>query len=99
VIQGKSIKAGIVIPAADLVGLVPPEPAPAGKPTIDVDAGGIRVRVTLNGKSLRRSIRLIQELGPDAVVAVLQGTLVPGRPGQPFTLDSAGLMGFDSQNR
>jgi hypothetical protein len=93
-IRVKGIKINTLIPPASLVGLVPPEPAPAGTPVIDVELEGssIVLRATLNGKSVRKALKSIAELGVDGVNAVLQGNLKPGeKAGDPFILDSAGL--------
>jgi hypothetical protein len=50
------------------------------------------VRARINGKSYRRTIKQVAELGADAVVVALQGKLIPGpSPGEPFVLDAAGL--------
>jgi hypothetical protein len=52
-IRVKGIKINTLVPPASLVGLVPPEPQPAGNPVIDVELEGspIVLRATLNGKS------------------------------------------------
>jgi hypothetical protein len=74
--------------------LVPPD-GPAGEPTLDVvlEGGSLTVRAKLNGKNLRKNMRLIAEQGPDNVAVVLQGALKsPARVGEPFVLESAGLL-------
>ena len=58
-IRVKGVKINTLIPAASLVGLVPPEPQPAGNPVIEIEIEGspLVIRATLNGKSVRRSSR------------------------------------------
>jgi hypothetical protein len=93
-IRVKGVKINTLIPPASLVGLVPPEPEPAGNPVIDIELEGsaIVLRAALNGKSVRRALKVIAEHGPDGVNAVLQGNLKPpAAPGGPFILDAAGL--------
>jgi hypothetical protein len=90
----RGIKINTLIPAASLVGLVPPEPQPAGNPVIEIEIEGspMVIRATLNGKSVRRALKVIAEHGPDGVNALLQGNLKPSPPGGgPFILDTAGL--------
>jgi hypothetical protein len=77
--------------AADLV---PPEPAPAGDPVLDIEleGGSLTVRAKLNGKSVRKALKQIAEHGLDDVNLLLQGNLRPApSPGQPFLLEAAGL--------
>ena len=93
-VRVKGVKINTLLPPASLVGLVPPEPQPAGNPVIDIEIEGsaIVLRATLNGKSVRRACKVIAEHGPDNVNAVLQGNLKPPTaPGHPFVLDAAGL--------
>jgi hypothetical protein len=93
-IRVKGVKINSLIPPASLVGLVPPEPAPAGNPVVDVELEGsaIVIRATLNGKSVRKAIKMFAEHGLDGVNAVLQGNLKPPTSlGGPFVLDAAGL--------
>lgn len=97
-IRVKGIKINTLIPPTSLVGLVPPEPEPAGNPAIDVELEGssIVLRAVLNGKSVRKALKTIAEFGADGFNAVLQGNLKPGekpgeKPGDPFILDSAGM--------
>jgi hypothetical protein len=93
-IRVKGVKVNTLVPAASLVGLVPPEPAPAGTVTIDLEIEGspIVIRAALNGKSVRRACKLIAEHGPDGVNALLQGNLKPATTeGGPLILDTAGL--------
>jgi hypothetical protein len=93
-IRVKGVKINTLLPPAELVGLVPPEPQPAGNPVVDVEIEGsaIVMRATLNGKSVRRALKVIAEHGPDGVNAILQGNLKPAAtPGGPFVLDAAGL--------
>jgi hypothetical protein len=91
----KGMKLNAMIPPASLpADLVPPEPQPAGDPVLDLEleGGSLTVRAKLNGKSVRRVLKQIAELGPDNVNILLQGNLKPpSGPGQPFLLDAAGL--------
>jgi hypothetical protein len=93
-IRLKGVKINTLIPPASLAGLVPPEPQPAGNPVIDLEIEGspIVIRATLNGKSVRRALKVIAEHGPDGVNALLQGNLKPASTaGDPYILDTAGL--------
>jgi hypothetical protein len=93
-IRVKGVKINTLIPAASLAGLVPPEPQPAGSPVIDLEIEGspLVIRATLNGKSVRRALKVIAEHGADGVNAVLQGNLKPAiTAGGPYILDTAGL--------
>ena len=94
-IRLKGVKINTLIPAASLVGLVPPEPQPAGTPVIDLEIEGspLVIRAVINGKSVRRALKMIAEHGPDGVNAeLLQGNLKPGATeGGPYILDTAGL--------
>jgi hypothetical protein len=52
----------------------------------------VPVRATLNGKSVRKVLKLIAEHGPDGVNVVLQGILKPpARAGDTCTLECPGL--------
>jgi hypothetical protein len=93
-VRVKGLKVNTLIPPATLVGLVPPEPEPAGNPIIDLEIEGspLVIRATLNGKSVRRAVKLFAAYGSDSVNAVLQGNLkAPVAPGGPYVLDTAGL--------
>jgi hypothetical protein len=93
-IRVKGVKINTLIPPQSLVGLVPPEPAPAGNPVLDVvlEASTIVLRATLNGKSVRKALKVIAEHGAENVNAVLQGNLKPPTsPVGSFVLDTAGL--------
>ena len=93
-IRVKGVKINTLIPAASLVGLVPPEPQPAGSPVIDIEIEGspLVIRATVNGKSVRRALKVIADHGPDGVNALLQGNLKPAtEAGGPYILDTAGL--------
>ena len=91
----KGLKINTLLPPAALpADLVPPEPQPAGNPVIELQLEGspLVVRASLNGKSLRRALKVIAAHGPENVTVVLQGTLKPAAaPGNPFPLDAAGL--------
>src|SRR3954463_4076597 len=94
-IQLKGVKATPLLPPAPLpADLVPPEPQPAGNPVVELEIEGspLVLRAVLNGKSVRRAIKTITELGPDNVNVLLQGNLRPAaEPGDPYELDAAGL--------
>jgi hypothetical protein len=93
-IRLKGVKINTLIPAASLEGLVPPEPQPAGTPVLDIEIEGspLVIRATLNGKSVRRALKVIAEHGADGVNALLQGNLKPAATeGGPYILDTAGL--------
>ena len=91
----KGLKINTLLPPAALpADLVPPEPQPAGNPVIDLllEGSSLVVRASLNGKSVRRALKVIAEHGPEHVNVVLQGNLKPAAaPGDPFLLDAAGL--------
>jgi hypothetical protein len=93
-IRVKGVKINTLLPPASLVGLVPPEPAPAGNPVLNVELEGsdVVLRATLNGKSVRRALKVIAKHGAENVNAVLQGNLKPSAtPSGPLVLDAAGL--------
>jgi hypothetical protein len=91
----KGLKINTLLPPAALpADLVPPEPQPAGNPviTLALEGSPLLVQASLNGKSVRRALKVIAEHGPDNVNVVLQGNLKPATtPGGPFLLDGAGL--------
>jgi hypothetical protein len=89
-----SFKVAVPLRASQLPADLVPADGPAGEPTIDVvlEGGSLTVRAKLNGKNLRKNLRLIAEQGPDSVAVVLQGTLKPpAGAGGPYVLESAGL--------
>jgi hypothetical protein len=94
-IKLKGVKVNTLLPPAALTAdLVPPEPQPAGNPVVELEIEGspLVMRAILNGKSVRRAIKTIAELGPDNVNVLLQGNLrPPAAPGDPYELDAAGL--------
>ena len=94
-IKLKGVKVNTLLPPAALsADLVPPEPQPAGNPAVELEIEGtpLVMRAVLNGKSVRRAIKTIAELGPDNVNVLLQGNLrPPAAPGGPYELDAAGL--------
>jgi hypothetical protein len=84
----------LLSPGALPADLVPPEPQPAGNPVIELalEGSSLVVQASLNGKSVRRALKVIAEHGPEHVNVVLQGMLKPAAtPGGPFILDAAGL--------
>ena len=91
----KGVKVNTLLPPAALsADLVPPEPQPAGNPVVELEIEGspLVLRAVLNGKSVRRAIKTIAELGPENVNVLLQGNLRPAAaPGGPYELDAAGL--------
>jgi hypothetical protein len=94
-IKLKGVKINTLLPPSELLAdLVPPEPQPAGNPVIELEIEGtpLVMRAVLNGKSVRRALKTIAELGPDQVNVVLQGNLrAAAGAGGPYELDSAGL--------
>ena len=94
-IKLKGVKVNTLLPPAALpADLVPPEPLPAGSPVVELEIEGtpLVLRAVLNGKSVRRALKAIAELGPDNVNVLLQGNLRPAaEPGGPYELDAAGL--------
>lgn len=83
-----------ISPDAIPLDLVPPEPAPAGSPVLDIalDGDGLTLRAVLNGKSLRRALKVLAEHGAGGVFAKLQGQVrPPAAPGEPYRLADAGL--------
>lgn len=91
----KGVKINTLLPPAVLsADLVPPEPQPAGSPEVDIEIEGspLVLRAVLNGKSIRRALKTIAELGSDNVNVLLQGNLKPpSAPGGPYVIDAAGL--------
>ena len=95
-IRVKGVKNNTLLPPAALpTDVVPPEPLPAGNPVVEraLESAGrpLVVRASLNGKAVRRALKAIAEQGPKNVNVVLQGTLKPAAPGEPFLLEGAGL--------
>jgi hypothetical protein len=73
-------------------GLVAPEPQPAGEVPIALDvAGKLTVACMLNGKSVRKALKVIAEHGPENVNVLLQGNLICGAEPGSFVLDCPGL--------
>lgn len=72
----KALSVKLVLDPAPLAGVV----VPNGQPRIEitVDACGRTLRAELNAKSARRAVASINELGPAAVVCILQGKLNDG---------------------
>jgi hypothetical protein len=91
----KGLKINTLVPPDALpADLVPPEPAPAGDPVVDLALEGsdLIVRARLNGKSVRKALKAIAAQGAGNVHVLLQGTLKPpAAAGGPYVLDSAGL--------
>jgi hypothetical protein len=82
----------ILSPALLTPDIIPPEGQPAGEVEITLDvAGKLQVHAIVNGKSVRKALKLIAEHGPDGVVVLLQGNLCPGTEPGSFILDAAGL--------
>jgi hypothetical protein len=72
--------------------IIPPEPQPAGELIIELDVGGkLKVSAILNGKGVRKALKLIAEHGPDNVVILIQGNIIPGDVPGSFVLDCPGL--------
>jgi hypothetical protein len=84
----------LLSPAALPPDFVPPEPQPAGNPILELKLEGspLRVWAILNGKSVRRALKVIAEHGSDNVNVLLQGNLkAPPAPDAPYPLDCPGL--------
>ena len=93
-IRLKGVKINTLIPAASLVGLVPRNRSLPATPVIDLEIEGspLVIRATLNGKSVRRALKVVADHGADGVNALLQGNLKPAATeGGPYILDTAGL--------
>ena len=92
-IRVKGVKINTLIPATSLVGLVPPEPQPAGNPVIDIEIEGspLVIRATLNGKSVRLALKVVAEHGADGVDARCRQSEAAPAEGGPYILDTAGL--------
>lgn len=98
-IRVPSLKIAVPLKAAQLPPDLVPLDGPAGEPTlvVELDGGGgggvaLTVRARLNGKNLRKNLKLIAEHGSENVAVILQGTLKsPGGDGGPFVLEGAGL--------
>lgn len=94
-IRVPGLKVTVPLKAAQLPpDLVPPD-GPAGEPVIilELDGCSLKAQARLNGKNLRKNLKLIAEAGSDNVAIFLQGTLRPpaGGAGGPFVLEGAGL--------
>ena len=81
-----------VLAAADLV---PPD-GPAGQPEIclELEGSDLCVRATMNGKSVRKALKVINELGPSNVNVIIGGILKPYTiqgSGPAFAMECAGL--------
>jgi hypothetical protein len=93
-IKLKGVKINTLLPPAELADLVPPEPQPAGNPVVELEIEGtpLIMRAVLNGKSVRRALKVIAEHGPGNVNVLLQGNLRPSSAaGGAYELDAAGL--------
>jgi hypothetical protein len=83
-LTAKSLKATIVLDAAQVARLS----APDGKPRciVRISIEGRTITADLNAKSVRKAIATIRENGPEACAVILQGKLQPDN-----TLAEAGL--------
>jgi hypothetical protein len=82
-IHVRGLKVTTLLPPAELVGLTPPEPAPAPDVIIDlsVDGTDLVVRAKLGGRAVRKAEKAIAAAGgPENVVALCQGSLRGPRP-------------------
>jgi hypothetical protein len=84
----------LLSPSAIPADLVPPDGQPAGNPVIEVhiDGTGLVAQASLNGRTVRRALKVIAECGADNVNVLLQGNLKAASPGGPLILDSASIM-------
>jgi hypothetical protein len=90
-LKGLKVNA-LVAPQSLTADLVPPEGQPAGDVPIDIEVGGRpAVRGRVNGKAIRKALKVIGEHGADNVVVLLQGQLTPGAEPGAWILDGAGL--------
>jgi hypothetical protein len=83
----KSFKFTTVLPSSSLA-------AGPGPPVVEVRLEGTSLAAvaTLNPKTVEKARRVVRENGPDKVVVVLQGRLLPGStPGEPLALVDAGV--------
>jgi hypothetical protein len=90
----RNLKVTVPLPAGAIPpDLVPPIPEPAGEPVLElIGEGGLVVLAKLNGKSVRKALKTLSEVGVENAVVILQGSLrSPDAPGRPFLLESAGL--------
>lgn len=86
VTTAKKLKITIVIDSAAFVELgVPPDNAPP-RTVVTVTVGGRTVVADIATKSVRKTVKTLQEHGPENVVLVLQGTL-----GASTTVEEAGI--------
>jgi hypothetical protein len=94
-IRVKGLKVNTLIAPASLpADMVGAEGQPAGSPVIllEIEGSPLVIRAAMNGKSMRRALKVIADLGAENVIAVLQGNLgAPTKPGGPYELQSAGL--------
>jgi hypothetical protein len=93
-IQVRGLKVTTLANPAELIGLVPDEPAPAGDVVLDlaVTDTPLVVRARISGKGVRRGLKVIAEHGTENVNALLQGNLrAAAAAGEPYSLDAAGL--------
>jgi hypothetical protein len=75
--------------------LVPPD-GPPGAPVLMLVLEGtaVKVRAQLNGKSVRKVLKQIAELGAEGVSVGVQGLLKPAAGGGAFELADAGIQVF-----
>ena len=72
----KALSVKLVLDPAPLAGVIVPNGQ--ARATLTVEAAGRTLRAELNAKSARRAVASINELGPAAVVCILQGKLNDG---------------------
>jgi hypothetical protein len=74
-LTAKTLKATLVLDAAQVAGLS----APDGKPRciVRISVSGRTLTADLNAKSVRKAIATIREAGPDACAVILQGKWQP----------------------
>lgn len=90
----KGVKISQLIDPAVLAasGIVPAD-GPAGNPTIElrIEDSPITVSATMNGKSVRKAIKAINEHTPAGCNVIIQGIAKPSPDGKWLTLECAGL--------
>ena len=92
-IKVPGLKVTVPLPADALPRDLVPMDGPAGDPFLDIvlEGGSLTVRAKLNGKSTRRMLKQVGEVGAENMAIALQGVLrAPAAPGGPFILAEAG---------
>jgi hypothetical protein len=94
IIRVPGLKVAVPLAADALPRDLVPMDGPAGEPEIELilEGSSLAMRARINGKSYRKVLKQVAEVGEANVAVVLQGTLrPPASLGGPFVLDSAGF--------